>query len=125
MKSKRIDRPASNEELTSLNLSASARRQNLNNLQRDLTKFEKLASKLMHNAVLYNFSEGFSQTLARPVGLLAGGILAFFVSFGTLILCRYFGYEYNYFVGLAGFALGYTAGLLGELFYKNILRKHY
>lgn len=112
-----------NSEFTGFFLSASTRNQNLHKVQKNLTRSEKLLSKVIHNHALYKLSEGFSKVLARPFGLLIGSVIAFGMSLGTLILCRYFGYEYNYSVGLGGLATGYVVGLLGELSYKSVFRK--
>lgn len=107
----------------SSDLSSQALKQNLKMIQRGLSKSEKRFSKIIHNPGVDLVSETAGKTIARPSGLLFGGTFAFIANLGVLIICRHFGYEYNYLIGIASFGGGFALGLAIELLYRLVLRR--
>ncbi|HYF97062.1 MAG TPA: hypothetical protein VD947_03420, partial [Patescibacteria group bacterium] len=63
-----------------------------------------------------------AKTIARPSGLLIGGLSAFVISLVVLAFCRYYGYEYNYLIGILSFPVGFFMGILGEGVIKTLKR---
>lgn len=94
----------------------------LRKVRRDLKPYQRPLSKFIHNDVVEAVSEFSEKTIARPSGLLAGGITSFLVSIAVLWMCRYFGYEYNYYVGIVSFAAGFIIGIVGEFITKPLRR---
>jgi len=92
--------------------------QSLKSIRRNLTPAEKQFSRIIHNQAVDQISEVSSNTIARPSGLLVGGISAFCSSIAVMIICRYFGYEYNYFIGIAAFVIGFGIGIVFEAIFK-------
>jgi len=102
------------------------------NLQRSLTSIrrslsgpEKQFSKVIHNPAVDQISEIGGKTIARPSGLLFAGIFALIANISVIVICRYFGYEYNYFIGIAAFVIGFVVGLIVELLLKARPRKNH
>lgn len=95
----------------------------LRRIQKDLKPYQRPLSKLIHNRVVEYISEAGAKTVARPSGLLAGGIVFLSVSVVVLFASRYYGYEYNFFIGLVSFPIGFLAGLAGEFIIRPVLRR--
>jgi hypothetical protein len=93
-------------------------RQTVKNMQQQLSKPERQFSKLIHNPAVETFSEAAGTTIARPSGLLTAGIFSLLASLGVLFVCRFYGYEYNYGIGLLFMGIGFFFGLLVEALLK-------
>jgi hypothetical protein len=106
------------DQLKNTNLKQSLRR-----MRRNLKPYQRPFSKFLHNETIDRVSEISADTIARPNGLLFGGIAAFLTSLGVLWVCRYYGYEYNYFIGLVSFPAGFAIGLIGEFVIQPLRRK--
>jgi hypothetical protein len=104
-------------------VSKAALQNNLARIQQKLSKPEKQFSRFVHNPRIDQISELAGQSVARPSGLLFGGLFAFLVSLAVLIACKYYGYEYNYLLGMAGFAGGFFLGITLELLYRLVPRR--
>ncbi len=78
---------------------------------------ERTLSRVIHQPSVERVSEAAGRTVARPSGILGGGILAFVGTLALLYITRKYGYEFNYLVFImlfvAGFALGAVIELLG------------
>lgn len=85
----------------------------LQRIRRDLKPYQRPFSRFIHNSTVDSTSEALSKTIANPNGLLIGGLTSFIASLAVLVLCRYYGYEYNYLIGLVSFPAGFVLGLLG------------
>ena len=94
----------------------------LKKIRRELPSYQRPFSKLIHNDVVEAVSEASEKTVARPSGLLVGGITSFLTSLAVLFICRYYGYEYNYLIGLVSFGGGFVIGVLGEFIIKSLRR---
>jgi hypothetical protein len=101
-------------------LHAQSLNQNLKKMQKHLPPYQRQFSKFIHRPVVEKVSEGVGATVARPSGLLFAGIFSFIASLVVLSICRYFGYEYNFFIGLASLVGGFFVGLLLEAISKLI-----
>ncbi len=97
--------------------------QSLKSVRKELNFYQKPLSRIVHNDAVEAISEISEKTIARPSGLLFGGIASFATSLVVLIVCRYYGYEYNYLVGLISFPVGFAAGLILEFITKPLRRR--
>lgn len=106
-----------------LNLKSHSVKNTIKRVQSKLPPAQKAFSKVIHNQAIDAVSEVGGKTVARPSGLLYGGITSFIFSLVFLYLAKYYGYEYNFFIGILAFVIGFFLGLLIEsltsLFKKN------
>lgn len=93
-------------------------KQTLKNVQKQLSGPQRQFSKVIHNTAVESVSEAAGNTIARPSGLLTAGVFSLVASIGVLIVCRFYGYEYNYGIGLMFMAAGFVFGLFVELLLK-------
>lgn len=90
----------------------------LQSVQSQLNTPERVFSRTIHNKTIERVSEAAGATIARPSGLLGGAVCSFTVSLIVLIICRYYGYQYNFLLGIASFGGGFVLGLLIETIVK-------
>lgn len=106
-----------------LQFKGSAFKQLLREVQRQETPAQRRFSKVIHQPAVEEISNLAEGTVARPSGLLFGGLFSALSSIVVLYICRHYGYEYNFLIGLASFAGGFCVGLLLEglskLFSRN------
>lgn len=106
-------------------LKANAYERTLARAQQKLSKPLRSFSKVAHNPVVDKISEVGAQTVARPSGLLGGGICSFIGSLILLYYSKHYGFRYNYLLLFVLFAAGFLIGAILELvvwfFYS---RKH-
>lgn len=94
----------------------------LHHVQRQLPKRERALSKVIHQPVVEKVSELSAKTIARPSGLLAGGVCAFVGSSLVFYMAKHYGFRYNFFVFIVLMVGGFGLGLLLELLW-NATRK--
>lgn len=100
-------------------------RRTMKNTRKELRAPERLASKVIHQPVIEKVSDVASVTVARPSGILGGGLFALIGSFLLLWLTKKYGYEYNYLVFFMLFVGGFVLGMAAELVLKFFIkRKH-
>lgn len=105
-------------------LKAMALERTLKRAQRHLPKPERVISKFMHQPAVNRASEVGGKTIARPSGILGGGIIAFTGSLIMYVTSKRYGFEYNYVVLLILFAGGFMLGMMLELgLYARRLKK--
>ncbi|MCA9332373.1 hypothetical protein KDA00_00700 [Candidatus Saccharibacteria bacterium] len=104
-------------------LKTDAYQKTLKNVRRRLSKPDKLLSKVIHNKTVESVSEVGGKTIARPSGILGGGLCALLGSAFLLYMSSHYGFEYNYFVFFMLFAGGFFVGMFGELLLRYILKK--
>lgn len=110
--------PADNPEIPEFinkDLKNQAYARTLKRAQRQLPAPARAFSKVIHQPVVETISDLSASTIARPSGILAGGITAFLGSTLFLWLARHYGYEYNFLLFALLFAGGFFIGLLVEL----------
>ncbi len=98
----------------STQLKGNAYRQTVRSTQRKLKPSQRAFSKVVHQPIVESISDAAEGTIARPSGLLFAGLLSVVSSLAVLYICRHYGYEYNFMIGLACLALGFVVGLLLE-----------
>jgi hypothetical protein len=97
--------------------------QTIRSVQKKLPAPQRAFSKVVHNPKIEIASDAIGSTAARPSGLLFGGLFSLLSSIIVLILCRYYGYEYNFSIGLISFVGGYFLGLFIEAISTFFKRK--
>lgn len=80
-------------------------------------------SKVVHQPVVDAVSRASENTVARPSGLLMGGIFAFLGSSFFLWMAKHYGFEYNYLLFFMFFVGGFLAGLIVEMLLYVFRRK--
>lgn len=101
-----------------------AYKRSLIHVQKQLTASEKILSKIVHRPVIDKFSEVVSYSVARPSGILGGGLVSLVGSSFLLYTAKHYGFEYNFTAFFVLYVLGFCTGLVGELGFKVITRKH-
>jgi hypothetical protein len=86
----------------------------LKQVRRHLPLPEKVLSKVIHQPVVDSISEVAGKTVARPSGLLSGGIFAFVGSSASLFIAKHYGYRYNFLLWAMFFVGGFLVGLVVE-----------
>lgn len=105
-------------------LKAMALTRTLKRAQRRLPAPERVLSKLMHQPAVNRASEVGGKTIARPSGILGGGLLAFVGSSILYIASKRYGFAYNFSALLFLFAGGFLLGMIIELsLYSRRLKK--
>lgn len=92
-----------------------AYKRTLKKTQSKLSPTSRLFSKVIHQPVIEKASEVAGNTVARPSGILFGGIFSFLGSSGFLWAAKHYGYEYNFLLFIIFFAGGFLIGLAIEL----------
>ncbi len=91
-------------------LKATAYDRTLAKIQRKLPVAKRTFSRITHSPVVDKVSIVSAQTVARPSGMLGGGICAFLGSLIVLYYSKHYGFTYNYLLLVILFAAGYLAG---------------
>lgn len=104
------------------NLKGKAYKKELHRIQTQLPKSQRSFSKFIHNRGVEAVSEAGGKTVARPSGLLGGGIVAFVGTLALVIISRHYGFSYNFFVFIALLVGGFFVGLVIELIVRGILK---
>jgi hypothetical protein len=92
-------------------------------LQNRLPWPEKALSKAIHQPVVDKISSIGEKTVARPSGLLGGGICAFVGSSVFLWAAKHYGFTYNYLLFFLFFVGGFVLGMIIELCIHALRRK--
>ena len=87
-----------------------------------LPKPARAFSKLIHTPAVDAVSEGVGKTMARPSGILAGGLTALIGSIVLVYLTRHYGFSYNYMLFIFLYIGGYCFGLVVELILRAFRR---
>lgn len=109
-------------QLIDSSIKALRMRRNLKHVQTKLTPAEKRFSEVVHQPLVSKISESASQTIARPSGILGGGLVAFIGCLGYQILTRYYGLPYNFSFFILFFVAGFVIGLLAEAIIHKLQR---
>lgn len=95
----------------------------LSSVRRSLSVPEKQLSKFIHRPIIEKVSDVGGKTIARPSGVLLGGIFSFIGSLGVYVLARHIGGELRYSIFAVTFVFGYMLGLIVELVWRILARK--
>lgn len=104
-------------------LQAMARDRILRTVRRKLSAPEKTLSSFMHSKPVETVSAVGEKTIARPYGLLGGGLCAFVGTLLTFYMAKHYGYRYNLFLFFTFFVAGYVITTVLELLVRAIRRK--
>lgn len=83
-------------------------------VRRHLSPRQRKFSSFIHAPTIEKVSEVGAKTIARPSGLLGGGLVALIGSVGVLYIARQYGFEVPNSLFMALFIVGFAAGLLSE-----------
>lgn len=100
-----------------------AYKKELSRIRKHLSGPEKSFSKVIHNPTMEKINSVGSKTVARPSGLLGGGIFAFLGTLLIYIMSRYYGFEYNFFFFLGLMAAGFFIGLCVEILVYPLIKR--
>ena len=103
-------------------LKAQSYKQTLSHIRSKLSLPEKSLSKHIHSKRAEKIDSIAEKTVARPWGLLAGGLCAFVGSLIVIATASHYGFRYNFSVFLVLFFGGYAAGTILELLGKFLKR---
>lgn len=103
-------------------LKKKAYKKELHRVQSHLPKAQRTFSKLIHTPTIESVSEVGGKTVARPSGLLGGGVAALVGSGALVFASRYYGFSYNYFVFIALLIGGFFVGLLLEIIVRAFIK---
>ena len=96
----------------------------LRKTQKQLSTTDRAFSKIIHRPAIEKASDIGSKTVARPSGILFGGVGAFIGSLVVFIISKRSGFTYNYILFVLIFICGYMMGLLIELVYRLLTIKN-
>lgn len=91
-------------------------------VRKRLSKRQRVFSKFIHRPTVERVSEIGAKTVARPSGVLGAGIFGLIGSSIVFWMSHYYGFYYNYFVGIALILAGFAAGLVVEWFWRKLRR---
>ncbi len=95
----------------------------LEEIRSNLSLTQKVLSKVIHQQTISKLSDIGAKTIARPSGLLGGGILAFCGSLIYLLFTKYVGMKYNYLIFIFLFLSGYLITLATEFLIRSFRRQ--
>jgi len=104
------------------NLKKKAYKKELHRIQTHLPKSQRAFSKVIHSRGVEVVSEVGGKTVARPSGLLGGGIVAFVGTLGLILVSRHYGFSYNFFVFIVLLIGGFFLGLVIEMIVRGLLK---
>lgn len=100
----------------------SAYKKELHRIQGHLPKVQRQFSKVIHNSTVEAVSEVSGKTVARPSGLLGGGLVAFVGTLGLVLVSRHYGFRYNFFVFIILLVGGFFLGLVIEMVIRGLIK---
>jgi cation transport ATPase len=92
-------------------------------VQAHLPSKSRTFSKLLHNKTVERLSEVSAVTIARPNCVLIGATFSLIGSILLLFASKRYGFEYNYFVIVVLFAIGYLTGLVWDVIVLLLAKK--
>jgi cation transport ATPase len=98
-------------------------RRTIKQVQSRLPARKRAFSHVIHQPVVEVVSEAASGTVARPSGVLGGGICALIGSSVLLYFSQHYGFRYNFFVFIALFLGGFIVGIILELLLHQVKRR--
>jgi hypothetical protein len=113
----RRDQPFINRELKEM-----AYRRLLLRARRHFNAYDKMVSRVIHQPALDAVSEVASRTVARPSGILGGGLTALVGTTIYYLVAKHYGYSYNFLVFIILIFIGFLLGWSVELLWRFIKR---
>ena len=92
----------------------------LSHIRQNLQPTQKIFSKVIHQPTIETISEVGAKTIARPSGLLGGGLVALFFSLALIILARRIGFVVPNSIFAITFVIGFCLGILVEIILSSL-----
>lgn len=118
------EEPKHHQEHVTRELKAIRYNETLRYIKRHLNKNERRLSTVVHAPVIEKVSEVGAKTIARPSGILGGGLFALIGSIFVLYIARRYGFEVPNSLFMVLFVLGFGVGILSELIASGLFKKH-
>jgi hypothetical protein len=99
-------------------------KETLKEIRTQLSKPNQVFSKFIHQPIIESTSEIGAKTIARPSGILSGGVVGLFGSILILFYAKNIGFEIPASAYVVLFLIGYLLGITIEFTYKLILKNH-
>jgi len=115
MAAETADQATTTTPYTGREVRAHTYKHNMQRVRRHLSAPDKVLSKMIHNPIVDKVSEVSGKTVARPSGMLGGGLCAFLATSILVSYTRHNGVTYNYGVFIVFFVGGYLVGMTIEL----------
>lgn len=112
-------KPIINRELQNMALD-----RQLIRIRRHLSPYGRAVSRIIHQPVIDTVSETSGKTIARPSGILGGGMVAFLGTLAYYYVTRHYGYSYNAFIFLLLLFFGFVAGWAIEMLWNIVKIGH-
>jgi hypothetical protein len=93
-------------------------------IRKNLPKRQQAFSKLIHQPMVESVSEIGSKTIARPSGILGGGIIALIISPIILFIAHKIGFEVPNSLIIILFVIGFIFGCFVEFLLSSVKRFH-
>lgn len=87
----------------------------LTRIRKELPKPQRALSKVVHLKPVEAISTVGEKTVARPIGIVGGGLAAFTGSLVTFYMAKHYGFRYNLLLFVILFVAGYVAATLLEM----------
>ena len=97
----------------------------LTETRKSLSKPQKILSKIIHQPIVESVSEVGAKTIARPSGLLSGGVVGFFGSTLLIFFAKDIGFELPSSAFMVLFLAGFIFGIALELLWSMIMKRRY
>ena len=94
----------------------------LNRIRKDLPAPQRVLSRVVHTKPVEILSTAGEKTVARPAGILGGGLTALAGSAATLYMAKHYGFRYNLLLFILLFAAGYLVATVLELLVAMVKR---
>jgi len=115
-------RPHLGGTLVTAELVRSAQKRTLTRIRKQLSAPDKVLSRIVHQPIVDAVSEVGAKTVARPSGVLSGGIIALIGTSVYLYIAKHYGYTYNFLVFALLFVSGFLLGLVIEFAVSGMRR---
>ncbi|MDZ7785785.1 MAG: hypothetical protein U5L95_01535 [Candidatus Saccharibacteria bacterium] len=95
----------------------------MKNVRSRLSPTQRAFSKVVHQKSVETISNAAGKTIARPSGVLGGGLIALAGSITVLYFAKHYGFQYNYTLFILLYAAGFVGGLLFEVLVRAKKRR--
>ena len=75
---------------------------------------KQATSRFLHIPIIESITDVFAETVTRPYGLFYGSLAMLISYILSIVISSYYGYDFNYLLGIAGFIIGFILGLIIE-----------
>ncbi len=98
-------------------------RTTLSHVRHHLSPSQRVLSKIVHQPVIEAISEIGAKTIARPSGLLGGGLIALISSLTVIIIARRVGFAVPNSIFAITFIGGFCLGIIVEAVFRTIKKR--